>query len=177
MSCLDVAGVVLGAISLIVLAIEKYRTTRKRIRFFRYRDGYITDLTRTEWAEVIGFNLKYVISKETKLKSEEVNTLFSQPNSTLFRDDEIAQAIQENLGESYLPYHRAITKCEEILARIAADIIGLSAQSLAHCLYRVTYFSRNRNWSIWLTGSHGTDCSTSRERCVIWVHQEVKFEF
>jgi hypothetical protein len=44
MGGLEVVGVVLGALSLLISALEKYKTTSQRIKYFRYKEPFIIKL-------------------------------------------------------------------------------------------------------------------------------------
>ncbi|EAW21203.1 uncharacterized protein NFIA_063640 [Aspergillus fischeri NRRL 181] len=130
MSGLEVVGVVLGAIPLLISAIEKYKTTSQRLKFFKYKEPFIAQLIQS--LEEQKFFLEsdlYVPLNATHLGEEQINDLIHQPNSDLFQDPKVAHAIREYLGDGYVPYERAVGRCQRILAEIASNIGGLASES------------------------------------------------
>ncbi|KAK2768771.1 hypothetical protein FQN54_000627 [Arachnomyces sp. PD_36] len=130
MSGLEVIGVVLGAIPLLISAIEKYKTTSQRLKFFKYKEPFIAQLIQS--LDDQRFFLEsdlYIPLNATHLEEEQINDLITQPNSDLFQDPEIAHAIREHLGDGYVPYQRTVVRCQQILAEIATNIGGLASQS------------------------------------------------
>ncbi|GES64972.1 hypothetical protein ATEIFO6365_0009046700 [Aspergillus terreus] len=130
MSGFEVVGVVLGAIPLLISAIEKYKTTSQRLKFFKYKEPFIVQLIQS--LEEQQFFLEsdlYVSLNATHLGEEQINDLIRQPNSDLFQDPTIAHAVREYLGNGYVPYQRAVVRCQRVLAEIASNIGGLASES------------------------------------------------
>ncbi|PKY00855.1 hypothetical protein P168DRAFT_299736 [Aspergillus campestris IBT 28561] len=130
MSGFEVVGVVLGALPMIIGAIDKYKATSQRFRFFRFKEPFIAQLIQSlqEQRFFLETDLQ-VILKETHLEDEEIAVLLKQSNSSLFEDPEVAHAVQEYLGDGYEPYTIAVTRCQEVLTEIAGHIRGLASDS------------------------------------------------
>ncbi|CAI7565882.1 unnamed protein product [Penicillium manginii] len=108
MSGFEVVGVVLGAIPLLISAIEKYKATSQRLKYFKYKEPYIAQLIQS--LEDQKFFLEsdlYIPLNSTHLEEDQINHLLCQPNPDLFQDAEISQALREYLGDGYAPYQRA----------------------------------------------------------------------
>lgn len=128
MSGFEIVGVVLGAIPLLISAIEKYKATSQRLKYFKYKEPYIAQLIQS--LEDQKFFLEsdlYIPLNSTHLEEDQINHLICQPNPDLFQDTEISQALREYLGDGYAPYQRAVTRCHQILVQIASNINGLAS--------------------------------------------------
>lgn len=80
MSGLEVVGVVLSAIPLIISAIESYKKTRQRFKYFKYKEPFIVDLIHS--LEDQRFFLEtdlYILLKTTYLEEEGRNRGLDPP--------------------------------------------------------------------------------------------------
>lgn len=128
MSGFEIVGVILGAIPLLISAIEKYKATSQRLKYFKYKEPYIAQLIQS--LEDQKFFLEsdlYIPLNSTNLEEDQINNVIRQANPDLFRDIEISQALREYLGDGYAPYQRAVTRCHQILVEIASNINGLAS--------------------------------------------------
>ena len=132
MSGLEVAGVILGAIPIIISAIDKYKTTSQRLKWFRYKEPYIAQLIQSlkEQKFFLESDIIVTLKMSTDLESNEISNWLQKPDSSLFEDPEIAEAVREYLGEGYIQYKGAIDRCQCILEGIAKDISGLSCSQV-----------------------------------------------
>ncbi|PYH89887.1 hypothetical protein BO71DRAFT_434388 [Aspergillus ellipticus CBS 707.79] len=130
MSGFDVVGVVLGAIPLIVAAIDSYKKTSQRFKYFKYKEPLIVDLIQSleDQRFFIESDL-YLSLKATRLEEDELDDLIRQTSPDLFCDPEIAHDIEQCLGSGYVRYQRAVLRCQEVLTEIASHIEGLASDS------------------------------------------------
>lgn len=133
MSGFEIVGVVLGAIPLIISALEKYKTTSRRLRYVRQKEVLVNELIRSlnEQRCFIKGDI-YLILKTTFLEDEEIDMFLNQSSSRLselFSDQMLAQEVQECLGDWYIPYITALDRCENMLMAIAKNLTGLSSDS------------------------------------------------
>lgn len=128
MSGLEIVGVILGAVPIIISAIDHYKTTSQRVKYFRYREPHIVELIRSleEQRFFLESDLVETLQKSTDLEADEISAWLQNPNSELFEDPEITDAVREYLGEGYPQYTGAIDRCQRIIEEIAKDINGLT---------------------------------------------------
>lgn len=130
MSGFEVVGVVLGVIPLLVSAIEKYKTTSHLMRYFKYKEPFVAQLIQSlEDQKFFIESDLYIPLRATHLDDDRISELLGQPSSNIFNDLEIVDAIRGYLGDGYLPYQRAVTRCYQALAQIASSIGGLASPS------------------------------------------------
>ncbi|KAJ5778920.1 hypothetical protein N7457_006640 [Penicillium paradoxum] len=132
MSGLEVVGVVLGAIPLIISAIEKYKTTSKRLKYARHKEALVNDLIQRLQEQ------HYFVKRDLTLtlrlihcNDGEIEDLLSNPSSRLFLDTELALEVQHCLKEGFTPYIAALSRCEYILMKLAQEINGLASNQSA----------------------------------------------
>lgn len=130
MSGLEVVGVVLGAIPLIVAALDRYKTTSQRLFLFRHKEPFIDQLIQAlnEQRFFIETDLLLTL-RATHLEEEDITDLICKPHPNLFQHPDISDAVSQYLGDGYGPYQNAVTKCESALEDIVKDIGGLMSDS------------------------------------------------
>jgi hypothetical protein len=128
MSGLEVVGVVLGALPLIIAAVDKYKATSQRIKFFRFKEPCIAELIEAlkEQHFFIRADLQTTL-KATRLDDDEIADLVAKPGSNLFDDPNISLDVQEYLGDGYDAYTAGVGRCQRILTDIAHHLRGLTS--------------------------------------------------
>ncbi|KAJ5602039.1 hypothetical protein N7510_011573 [Penicillium lagena] len=130
MSGLEVVGVVLGALPLIITAVDQYRASKRLFKVFRHKEPYIDRLIQTLRAQ------KFLLETDLSMTLKETfgdpdfvqsTSNFAQTTSLLFENQEVARRVQENLGDGYEHYIVALSQCEQALAEIAGHISGLAS--------------------------------------------------
>ena len=131
MSGFEVVGVVLGAIPLIISALENYKTTSQRVKYFRHKEPFVNRLIQAlnEQRYFVEADLFLTLTNATDLETKEIDDLIHQPCAALFQDQEITDALSQYLGDGYGPYTNALARCELALGSIAKNIGGLSSGS------------------------------------------------
>ncbi|KAH8429085.1 uncharacterized protein LDX57_006755 [Aspergillus melleus] len=126
MSGFEVVGVVLGAIPLIISALECYKVTSQRIKFMTKKELLLNQLIQSLEEQRFFFHTDLCLAlKPTHLEEEEITALIDETGFDLFQDPGIADALKEHLGEGFALYLNAVTRCEYILGTIVANIGGL----------------------------------------------------
>jgi uncharacterized membrane protein YcgQ (UPF0703/DUF1980 family) len=128
MSGLEVVGVVLGALPLMIAAIDQYKATSQRLKFFRFKEPFVGELIQAlrEQQFFLETDL-HVTLQATDLDKQEIADLLAKPAAKLFENPDIAIDVQQYLGDGYGPYTASVTKCERILFDIAKHIRGLTS--------------------------------------------------
>lgn len=123
MSGFEVVGVVLGALPLIITAVDQYRVSKRLFHVFRYKEPYIDRLIQSLKEQ------KFFIESDLHMTLKEtfVDQEFVQTTSVIFDNPQVAEAVEEYLGDGYQHYIVALSRCEQILADIAGNIGGLAS--------------------------------------------------
>ncbi|KAL4800385.1 hypothetical protein BDV19DRAFT_384210 [Aspergillus venezuelensis] len=128
MSGLEVVGVVLGALPLMIAAIDKYKTTSQRLKFFRFKEPFIVELIQALKEQQFFLETDLLVTLQaTDLDKQEISDLLAKPAAKLFEDPDIVSNVQKYLGDGYGPYTAAVARCERILFDIAKHIRGLTS--------------------------------------------------
>ncbi|KAE8309477.1 hypothetical protein BDV41DRAFT_547692 [Aspergillus transmontanensis] len=130
MSGFEVVGVVLGAIPLIISALDYYKVTSQRIKFMIKKELLLNQLIQSLEEQKFYFQTDICLAlKETHLEEKQIIALIDERGLNLFQDPEISDALKEYLGEGFTLYLNAVARCEHILSDIVSNISGLVATS------------------------------------------------
>ncbi|KAL8974342.1 MAG: hypothetical protein Q9197_001414 [Variospora fuerteventurae] len=130
MSGLEAAGLVLGAIPIIIWSLEKYKTTREIWRRSRNKALLVDRMINTlqEQQFLIKADLQILLRTAGV---EDVET--SGMDRSYYREHlvkpRITKALMRYLGPAYHVYRNRLSTCERILAEIAQNVRGLTAQT------------------------------------------------
>ena len=126
MSGLEVAGVVLGAVPLIVAALEHYKTSKRLWDRFRKTALHINELIEAldENHALIETSLHTLLQKAVGAEGVCIANDTMDYGSRL-RNKEIAPDLQSFMGRLYKPYEKALLRCEQTLLRIINKLDGL----------------------------------------------------
>ncbi|KAE8416101.1 hypothetical protein BDV36DRAFT_284843 [Aspergillus pseudocaelatus] len=128
MSGFEVVGVVLGAIPLIISAIDSYKATSQRIKFMVKKELLLNQLIQSLEEQKFYFQTDICLAlKEAHLEEKQIIAQIDERGLNLFQDPEISDALKEYLGEGFTLYINAVARCEHILSDIIANISGLVA--------------------------------------------------
>lgn len=126
MSGFEVVGVVLGAIPLIISALDHYKATSQRIKFMIKKELLLNQLMESLEEQRFFFQTDICLAlKETHLEEKQIIALMDEQGLNLFQDPEIAGALEDYLGEGFALYTNAVARCQHILNDIVANISGL----------------------------------------------------
>lgn len=130
MSGFEVTGGILGAIPVIISALEQYKKTRETWRRFRQKALYIDRLIQAleEQKVLIETDLNLLL-RAVGFENDDVVAMGSDSCHDCLRDSEIATEIEQYLGQSYRPYYKALSHYEVALEEIARKIGGLVPSS------------------------------------------------
>ncbi|KAI4142923.1 MAG: hypothetical protein LQ341_003066 [Variospora aurantia] len=131
MSGLEAAGLVLGAIPILIWSLEKYKTTREIWRRSRNKALLVDRMINTlqEQQFLIKADLQILLRTAGV---EDVETSGIDPS--YYREhlvkSRVTKALMRYLGPAYQVYRNRLNICERILAEIAQNIGGLTPQIL-----------------------------------------------
>jgi hypothetical protein len=128
MSGLEVVGVVLGAIPIVVMAVEKYRRRKTRIAF-RHKEVYVIRLIQSLRDQ------HYLLVSDIRLTLNgagvNYDTLSTDRLPALFRDHNIAESVKDYLGSDSHVYFQAVDRCHSVLSALMRRIKGLESASVS----------------------------------------------
>ena len=130
MSGLEVASVVLGAVPIIVSALENYKSSRKLWRRMRKTAMHIEELIEeiTENRALIEANVESLLHK---IDAEEALLGYNMIEKP--RKKDIAPDMESFMGKLYEPYEKALRRCERVLLKIVNKFGGLVLDSNKVC--------------------------------------------
>ncbi|KAL8676088.1 MAG: hypothetical protein Q9186_007356, partial [Xanthomendoza sp. 1 TL-2023] len=165
MSGIEAAGLVLGAIPVVIWALENYKTTREIWRRSRSKallvDRMIDALR--EQRLLIELDIQ-VLLRAASWEDHEIAGLEDFSCYELLLDQELGAALQLHLGRAYEPYRGALARCERILTDIAQSVGGLTS--------RVPSQQAHKSYLVDLINTHSTSSGNTR-----WRETSQKFKF
>ena len=124
MSGLEIAGVVLGALPIVISALENYKAGQGRLVSLRKWRGLLDTLIhRLQNARCV-FTLKL----ETLLIAAGIDgqTLQNEQHyMRIFKDEKVAQKLQDYLRSSFDRFQSVVRTYESCLKRIAAKLVEI----------------------------------------------------
>lgn len=130
MSGFEITGVILGAIPVIIGALEQYKKARETWHRFNQKGLYIDRLIQAleEQSVLIETDL-HLLLRAVGFQRDDIIAKGGNNCHDCLRDSEIATEIEQYLGQSYRPYCKALSRCEVALEEIARKIGGLVPRS------------------------------------------------
>ena len=144
MSGLEVIGVVLGAVPLIVSALEKYKTTKRIWDRARKIALHIDELIEALVENQILIETSLELLHKAVEAEDACSDHHTMDYASKLRRTDIARELQLYMGKLYQPYERALLRCEETLFKIVRKIDGLFLSSK---VYGTSLLLRNENIS------------------------------
>lgn len=132
MSGLEVAGIVLGALPLIISALESLRDGASRLgRLIKFNAEY----SKT-WGEVEDEELMYRLQLKRLLKplvrddvlaDDDLEVLLLDPSADSWKEPDLDNALRERLGESYERYFANVDAIQVLAWEILQPLVQSSA--------------------------------------------------
>jgi hypothetical protein len=122
MSGLEVVGVVLGAIPIVVAAIDEFKTAKKILRTSRTIAAELNNLKEelNEEKVLIEVYWKHLL-RAVGVDHEITQDTCGQEE---LQNANVAEALEAHLGDLYTPFKSALNRCEQIIWEIARKIKG-----------------------------------------------------
>ena len=127
MSGIEVAGLILGAVPIVIWGLERYKMTRDIWRRSRSKALLVDRLINAlqEQKVLIEIDLQLLL-RAADLDDSEIAALDISSCYGFLRDESLAKSLVQYLGRVYGPYRSALERCERILVDIARSIEGLT---------------------------------------------------
>lgn len=122
MSGFEVAGLVLGAIPLIISAIEHYESSLDRAKvFFKWQD-VLEKARRDLWIQYSSYEMTLRLLLTDLASEAELEELLNEPKSNLWDDPELINGLREKLGETYQVYVYTVSQMEGCVKTLARHL-------------------------------------------------------
>ncbi|KAF5622006.1 hypothetical protein F52700_10881 [Fusarium sp. NRRL 52700] len=119
MSGFEIAGIILGAIPLLISAIEHYSDSLDRATaFFKWKDG-LNSALREFWYQHSSFELTLRNILKDVASPTEIEEMIGDPHHELWKSQDLAQALQDMLKFAYRPYISTIEDMHACMKRLA----------------------------------------------------------
>ena len=131
MSGIEVAGIVLGAIPLVISALEHYEGgLDSTIAFFKWQTELSTAI-RKLWYQHTSYEQTIRLLLTPITDDQELSEMMDDTGSKLWKDGELSDQLRGRLGKAYHPYLKTIGEIEGIMKTLAErlDIAGANKVS------------------------------------------------
>ncbi|KAF4827165.1 hypothetical protein CGCTS75_v008447 [Colletotrichum tropicale] len=118
----EIAGLVLGAVPLLISALEHYRDIIDPVVRFKNWRGDLKNNVRRLAVERATYhdNLRVFLSKA--VRSNDTEEMISDPQSELWTDDDLTGDLKDEWGSSYVPCIGLVRDIAASLETIAANL-------------------------------------------------------
>ncbi|KAF2012655.1 hypothetical protein BU24DRAFT_411993 [Aaosphaeria arxii CBS 175.79] len=122
MSGVEVAGLVLGALPLVIAAIESYNEGLDPIKSMMRWERQLPQLIRKLRNEHVHFAQTMRQLLEPITDEFELDEMLSEPSGRLWKDHDMAEKLRDKLQESFMAYQATINEIETIMKEIARKL-------------------------------------------------------
>ena len=122
MSGIEIAGLVLGAIPLVISALEHYENIIGPAKAFYKYGNELSQLTQGLATQYASFEQSMLILLTPITNDAELNEMIDNTNSALWKDPDIDQALRGKLGKAYGAYTRKAQDVQRIMISIAKSL-------------------------------------------------------
>lgn len=125
MSGFEIAGVILGALPLIISALEGYKELNRKRELFFKRAWHISRMISSlcEQQKLIEGDLQ-VLLLAVGIEKLDLGTITAGKCQDLLQQPDMVDEIKIFMGSRYTTYLDTLSKCEEILFKVARSIGG-----------------------------------------------------
>jgi hypothetical protein len=115
----EAAGLVLGAIPLIISALENYENLAAPTKAFIHWKRHLRRLIRELYTIHTSYDQAVRLLLKPFVDLADQTTMMEDPRSELWREGDIADSLRDKLGPVYGPFILTIDEVSEILVEIA----------------------------------------------------------
>jgi hypothetical protein len=126
MSGIEVAGLVLGTIPIVVAALKSYKEAKQLYIWFMSKKAHIDRLIQSLNEQVYFIKSDVEVAlRSTDLDQDRIKPILTDPDLSLWHDDEVVDAISDYLGEGHPLYLNALERCQQTICTIVNNLNGL----------------------------------------------------
>jgi hypothetical protein len=128
----EIAGLVLGAIPLLISALEHYETfVEPTVAFFQWR-GQLPKVTRRLWMGHTAYEQNVRLLLAQALSSEHLDRMVNDPHGDDWKDVWLVKDLEEKLGHAYQPTMSTIREIADIMVSVAAGLNIEGSDKVCH---------------------------------------------
>jgi hypothetical protein len=118
----EIAGLVLGAIPLLISALEHHeKLVKPAVAFVRWR-GQLPNFTRRLWMGHTAYEQNVRLLLMQAMSSEDIDRIMGDPHSDDWKDEWLVKELQEKLGHAYQPAMSTIKEIADIMGSVATAL-------------------------------------------------------
>jgi hypothetical protein len=122
MSGFEVAGLVLGALPLIISAIECYESTLDRAKAFRKYEEELENAMSELWMEYSYYELTLQLLLRDVVSTSELEEMLAVSDSPLWKSEEVSEELALKLGPAYKGYLYLVKKMERQMRSLSRNL-------------------------------------------------------
>lgn len=118
----EIVGLVLGAIPLLISALEHYEDfVEPTVAFFKWR-GQLSKITRRLLMGHTDYELNVRLLLKQVVKDEDLAKMIDDPQNDKWKSDWLVEDLSEKLGTAYQPTISTIQEIVDIMVSVAASL-------------------------------------------------------
>ncbi|KAK6501617.1 hypothetical protein TWF481_009452 [Arthrobotrys musiformis] len=125
MSGIEIAGLVLGAIPLVISALEHYEDIIGPVKAFTKYRGELGHAIRELRNHHTSFEQSIEVLLRPITTDQELSAMIDNTDSDLWQDPDIDHQLKKSLGRAYAPYMENVNYVQKILTTIASKLENL----------------------------------------------------
>ncbi|PSN59642.1 hypothetical protein BS50DRAFT_537095 [Corynespora cassiicola Philippines] len=122
MSGIEIVGVVLGAIPLIIAALENYESASDRVADFIKWRGQLSALIQSLWMHQTSYHMSLRYILEPILNPEEIEAMILNSGHGMWENKDVALALQGRLGFAYQVYMKTVSDIDDTLKTLVCRL-------------------------------------------------------
>lgn len=122
MSGIELAGLILGAIPLVIAALENYEDGLGKVKAFWKWEDQLSDAIRKLWYQYTSYELTIRVLLASITDDVELEAMLGDPSSKLWADPTIESRLRERLTTAYKPYLYTVADIESAISQIAVSL-------------------------------------------------------
>jgi hypothetical protein len=158
----EIAGLVLGAIPLLISALEHHeKLVKPAVAFVRWR-GQLPNSTRRLWMGHTAYEQNVRLLLMQAMSSEDIDRIMGDPQSDDWKDEWLVTELQEKLGNAYQATMSTIREIADIMVSVATALNIEGADKVRRSPPSLFTAGRNQTPELTQTVDHsarpGSDC-------------------
>ncbi|EXF84066.1 hypothetical protein CFIO01_11620 [Colletotrichum fioriniae PJ7] len=118
----EIAGLVLGAVPLVISALEHYEDIIEPAKAFFHWKGQLSQMVRKLYMEHTLFEMNLELLLRRTVTNDDLLEMVANPQHELWKSKELVADLKRDLGKAYNPSMDTVTEMASIMIAIAANL-------------------------------------------------------
>lgn len=118
----EIAGLVLGAVPLVISALEHYEHITEPAKAFFQWKGQLSQMIRKLYMEHTLFEMNLELLLRRTVTNDDLLEMVADPQNELWKSKELVADLKRDLGKAYNPSMDTVTEMASIMIAIAANL-------------------------------------------------------